>query len=147
MFDLLSRFLVFWARSSLQLYVCSSFYVFCVNLSQFSSDATVVKIAVISVFSCWKLLAIFFPVWIMFTFMSNRCNTENMDRSDAAHCRVEGCCCCSFRQVPCSCHQKKKKISFYLSSEYILHFEAFLLLGITESLTEAEKVSYSHVSK
>lgn len=82
----------------------------------------------------------------MFTFMSNRCNTETMDRFDAAHCRVDGCCCCSFRQVPCSCHKKKIK-SIYLSSEYILHFEAFLPLGITESLTEAEKVSHSRVSK
>lgn len=30
---------------------------------------------------------------------------------------------------------------------FILHFEEFLPLGITESLREAEKVSYSHVSK
>lgn len=52
------------------------------------------------------------------------------------------------RQVPCSCHKKKKKKkSFYLSSKYILHFEAFLPLGITESLTEAEKVSCSCISK
>lgn len=43
--------------------------------------------------------------------------------------------------------KKKKKKSFYLSSKYILHFEAFLPLGITESLTEAEKVSCSCISK
>lgn len=73
--------------------------------------------------------------------MSNRYNTENTDRSEAAHCRAEGCCYCSFRQVPCSCHQKKKKKSIYLSSEYIVHFEAFLPLGVTESLIEAELVS------
>lgn len=110
MFDLLSRFLVFWARSSLQLYVCSSFYAFCVNLSQYSSNAAILKIAIIfSVFGCWELLAFFFfKGWIMFTFMSSRCATKYTDRSEAAHCRIEGCCCCSFRQVPCSCHQKKK---------------------------------------
>lgn len=79
------------------------------SIYPFSSDATVVKIAIILVFSSWKLSAISFPVWIMFTFMSNRYNTENTDRSEAAHCRAEGCCYCSFRQVPCSCHQKKEK--------------------------------------
>lgn len=117
MFDLLSRFLVFWARSSLQLYVCSSFYAFCVNLSQYSSNAAVLKIAIIfSVFGCWELLAIFFKGWIMFTFMSSRCATKYTDRSEAAHCRIEGCCCCSFRQVPCSCHQKKNPFISLLST-------------------------------
>lgn len=43
--------------------------------------------------------------------------------------------------------KRKKKKSIYLSSEYILHFEAFLPLGVKESLIEAELVSYSHVSK
>lgn len=43
--------------------------------------------------------------------------------------------------------KKRKKKSIYLSSEYILHFEAFLPLGVKESLIEAELVSYSHVSK
>lgn len=120
MFDLLSRYLVFWARSSLQLYVCSSFYVFCVNFSQFSCEPTVVKTAIISVFSCWKFFRSFFPVGIMFTFMSNRCNTGNMDRSEAAHCRVVGCCCCSFRQIPCSCHRKKNPFISLLTFFFLI---------------------------
>lgn len=41
----------------------------------------------------------------------------------------------------------QQNTTIYLSSEYILHFEAFLPSGITESLTEAEKVSYSCVTK
>lgn len=129
MFDLLSRFLVFWARSSLQLCVCSSFYVF-VSIYPFSSDATVVKIAITFVFSCWKLLAISFPVWIMFTFMSNRYNTENTDRSEAAHCRAEGCYCCSFRQIPCSCHQKKKRKKKQHLSAFWVHFKLWSIFAI-----------------
>lgn len=127
MSDLLSRFLVFWTRSSLQLYICSSFYVF-VSIYSFSSDATVVKIAIIFVFSSWKLLAISFPVWIMFTFISNRYNTENTDRSEPAHCRAERCCYCSFRHVPCSCHQKKgKKIHL---SVFCINFTLWSIFAI-----------------
>lgn len=94
----------------------------------------------------------------MFTFMSNRYNTENTDRSEAMRQLIaeqrDAAAALSdkFHVVVTKKRKEKKrknerKKSIYLPSEYILHFETFLPLGVTESLTEEELISYSYVSK